>query len=61
MEQMVVSLTIVTPRGVVITPTAPRATGISLNEIFIGSEGVLGVITEAVVKIQPIPAVKYGE
>eukprot|EP01062_Namystynia_karyoxenos_P082346 TRINITY_DN925_c0_g4_i1.p1 TRINITY_DN925_c0_g4~~TRINITY_DN925_c0_g4_i1.p1 ORF type:complete len:629 (+),score=197.94 TRINITY_DN925_c0_g4_i1:80-1966(+) len=61
MEQMVCSLTVVTPRGVIVTPTAPRAVGISLNEILIGSEGVLGIITEAVVKVQNLPPVKYTE
>eukprot|EP01061_Rhynchopus_euleeides_P007873 TRINITY_DN16939_c0_g1_i1.p1 TRINITY_DN16939_c0_g1~~TRINITY_DN16939_c0_g1_i1.p1 ORF type:complete len:644 (+),score=282.38 TRINITY_DN16939_c0_g1_i1:43-1932(+) len=61
MEEMVVSLTIVTPKGVVTTQTAPRATGVSLNEVFIGSEGAFGVITQAVIKIQKRPAVKCYE
>eukprot|EP01065_Artemidia_motanka_P013033 TRINITY_DN17191_c0_g1_i1.p1 TRINITY_DN17191_c0_g1~~TRINITY_DN17191_c0_g1_i1.p1 ORF type:complete len:626 (+),score=183.15 TRINITY_DN17191_c0_g1_i1:51-1928(+) len=60
-EDFVVSLRIVTPRGEVVTNSYPRPTGINLNEIFIGSEGCLGVITEAVVKVQRLPEVKHTE
>eukprot|EP00759_Apiculatamorpha_spiralis_P039237 PhF_6_TR38111/c0_g1_i1/m.56879/K00803/AGPS, agpS; alkyldihydroxyacetonephosphate synthase len=54
-EQMVLSLTVVTPTGVIQTPTAVRAVGPNLNEVFIGSEGAFGIITEAVVKVERIP------
>lgn len=47
-ENMVKGLEVVLPNGEVITmPAVPRsATGPELREIFIGSEGTLGVITE---------------
>eukprot|EP01012_Entosiphon_sulcatum_P021590 TRINITY_DN2642_c0_g1_i1.p1 TRINITY_DN2642_c0_g1~~TRINITY_DN2642_c0_g1_i1.p1 ORF type:complete len:630 (+),score=69.33 TRINITY_DN2642_c0_g1_i1:184-1890(+) len=61
LEQMVVSLRVVTPQGTIITPATPRAIGPKLNEIFIGSEGALGIITEATVKVHPLPATKYYE
>jgi len=40
----------------------PRlSSGPDINQIFLGSEGTLGVITEAVVKVRPLPEVRrYG-
>eukprot|EP01064_Diplonema_japonicum_P031601 TRINITY_DN570_c0_g1_i6.p1 TRINITY_DN570_c0_g1~~TRINITY_DN570_c0_g1_i6.p1 ORF type:complete len:624 (+),score=137.73 TRINITY_DN570_c0_g1_i6:50-1921(+) len=61
MEDMIVSMTIVTPRGVVTTPTAPRAVGVSLKEVFLGSEGVFGIITNLVIKVQNIPEQRICE
>ena len=53
---MVVSLRMVTPTGVVDSPTVPAdAAGPSLLQCLIGSEGILGVITHAVVRLHPIP------
>ena len=60
-EQMVLSLKVVTPTGVVETPLVSRPCGPDLNGIFVGSEGHFGIITEACVKIEPIPEVKHYE
>ncbi len=56
-EDMVVSLEVVLPDGSLLrTRTVPRsATGPSLNHIFIGSEGTLGIITKAVLRIWKYP------
>lgn len=55
-EQMVVSLRMVTPRGVVEPPVVPaEAAGPSLLQCLIGSEGILGIITEAVIRLHPVP------
>ena len=60
-EQMVLSLKIVTPTGVIETPLTSRPCGPDLNALFIGSEGHFGIITEAVVKIEPIPESRHYE
>lgn len=55
-EDMVVSLTMVTPEGVLATHQVPAsATGPSLREIAVGSEGLYGIVTEATVRIHPLP------
>ena len=55
-EQMVVSLRMVTPREVVETPAVPaEAAGPSFLQSLIGSEGILGIITEAVIRLHPVP------
>ena len=54
-EDMVVSLTLCTPRGTLVTRNVPRsATGPDLAQIAVGSEGTLGLITEAVMRIHPV-------
>ncbi len=36
--------------------------GPDLNELVLGSEGTLGIITEAVVRLRPVPKVReFGE
>lgn len=58
-EDMVVSLKMVTPSGVIVTKTVPTSSvGPDLNRIAVGSEGILGVITEATMRIHKSPAVK---
>ena len=58
-EDMVVSLRMVTPSGTLTTRPAPKAaTGPDLNQMAVGSEGVLGVITEATMRIHPNPPLR---
>jgi len=55
-EHMVVSLRMVTLGGVLDSPVVPvDAVGPSLLQCLIGSEGTLGVITQAVVRLNRIP------
>jgi alkyldihydroxyacetonephosphate synthase len=55
MEDLVLSLRLATPAGDFQTPLVPAAAGGDLVSLLVGSEGGLGVITEAVVSIRPIP------
>jgi len=58
-EDMVVSLRLVTPRGTLTTRLTPASSaGPDLNRMVVGSEGTLGVITEATMRIHRAPAVK---
>ncbi|MEI8051001.1 MAG: FAD-binding oxidoreductase [Actinomycetes bacterium] len=57
-EDMVRGLTVVLADGTVVVTegTGPRAaTGPNLTQLFVGSEGTLGVITEATFSIRPLP------
>lgn len=56
-EDLVVGFTVVLPDGrTVELPRHPRAAvGPDLRQLFLGSEGTLGVITEVTVKIFPLP------
>ena len=56
-DDLVVALKVVLPDGRLLeTRNVPKAsTGPNLNQLFIGSEGVLGIVTEATVKIFPLP------
>jgi alkyldihydroxyacetonephosphate synthase len=55
-EDLVVSVRVVTPEGVLRTALVPRsATGPDLNALVLGSEGVLGVIVEATVRVRRRP------
>lgn len=56
-EDMVISLRMVTPSGTIITRTVPKSSnGIDVRHLCIGSEGILGVITEVVVQVHRQPA-----
>ncbi len=58
-DQLLVGVRMVTPEGEIQTLTVPRtAAGPSLKELILGSEGVLGVIVEATVRVRPRPAVQ---
>jgi alkyldihydroxyacetonephosphate synthase len=55
-EDMVIALRMVTPVGVLATRTVPKSSnGIDVNHLCIGSEGTLGVITEATMRVHPRP------
>jgi alkyldihydroxyacetonephosphate synthase len=55
-EDMVVGLRSVSPAGPVELKAVPAsAAGPDLRELLVGSEGVLGVITSATLKVRPVP------
>jgi alkyldihydroxyacetonephosphate synthase len=57
-EEMIESVRMVTARGVIDTRAVPaEATGPDLDRIICGSEGTLGIITEATMKVRPLPQV----
>lgn len=59
MRDHIINLTVVLADGSIIkTRQRPRksSAGYNLNHLFCGSEGTLGLITEATLKLQPIPA-----
>jgi len=57
MGRLVLSLKVVLPTGIVIeTREVPKSsTGFDVKSLFIGAEGTLGVITEALLRIHPLP------
>lgn len=62
-EDLVIEFKIVTPKGTIIKSSrGPRVSlGPDIYEFFLGSEGTLGIITEAVVKITRMPECRaYG-
>lgn len=62
-EQIVENITLLTPTGVIeqIAPTPRASMGMQLHQLLFGNEGNLGLITQAVIKIHPLPQVtKYG-
>lgn len=63
MKDNVLALTVVTPEGKIVK-TGSRArkssAGYDLTRLFIGSEGTLGIITEMVVRLAPIPEAISG-
>jgi alkyldihydroxyacetonephosphate synthase len=55
-DELVTSLALVTPIGELRTRATPHsAAGPSLRELALGSEGVLGAITEVTVRVRPAP------
>ncbi len=57
---MTLALTCVTPAGSIhLNPYPHSSTGPNLNEIILGSEGRFGIITEAVMKVHPLPVVHH--
>jgi len=52
-EDMICSLTVITPSGTIKTPCYPKsAQGWDLHSLFPGSEGTLGIIAEVIIKIK---------
>ncbi|MGH2726886.1 MAG: FAD-binding oxidoreductase [Actinomycetota bacterium] len=63
LEEMILGLEVVLPGGDVVRtrPVPATAAGPDLARVFIGSEGTLGVVTEATLAIRPAPAtVEHG-
>lgn len=61
-KDYVMGMEVVTPTGEILktgTKTVKTATGYNLTQLFVGSEGTLGVITKVVLKL--IPAVEHKE
>jgi len=55
-EDMVIAVRMVTPEGVLQTRIVPKSSnGIDVNHLCIGSEGTLGVITEATMRVHAVP------
>ena len=55
-EDMVLAVRMVTPEGVLETRVVPKASnGIDVNHLCVGSEGMLGVITEATMRVHAFP------
>ena len=58
-EDMVVSLRVATPKGIVETKTVPKsAAGPDLRQLFLGSEGTMGIITQATMVVRRVPQAK---
>jgi alkyldihydroxyacetonephosphate synthase len=58
-EDMVVSIKMATPSGTIVTKAVPASSvGPDLNRVMVGSEGILGVITEATMRIHKTPVSK---
>ena len=56
-EDMVLGMDVVLPDGELLSikPVPRRSTGPSLKDLFLGSEGTLGIVTRAVVSVHPLP------
>jgi alkyldihydroxyacetonephosphate synthase len=57
-EDQVLSLRVVMPTGEIVdtVPVPRHAVGPEVTQLFVGSEGTLGIITRVTVKIMPVPA-----
>jgi len=61
-DELVMALRVATPRGTVDTGRAPRsAAGPDLRQLFLGSEGTLGVITSVTAQVRPVPEQRLRE
>jgi len=61
-EDMVESLTVVCPSGIVETrPVPASASGPEVKQLLVGSEGILGAITKAKLRIRRLPDVRKYE
>ena len=61
-DEMVVALKVATPVGTLQFGRAPAsAAGPDLRQLFLGSEGTLGVITEVTLRVHPVPAATVDE
>ncbi|MFA6300474.1 MAG: FAD-binding oxidoreductase [Nocardioides sp.] len=61
-DALVVGLRVATPRGELRLGTSPaNAAGPDLRQLFLGSEGAFGVLTEVTVRVRKLPAEKIYE
>jgi alkyldihydroxyacetonephosphate synthase len=62
-EDLLLALRVVTPAGEIIDtlPVPRHAVGPELTQLFVGSEGTLGVITRATLGLRPLPAARRFE
>jgi alkyldihydroxyacetonephosphate synthase len=61
-DELVLGVRAATPSGTVDLPPLPAsAAGPDLRGLLVGSEGALGVITQATLAVRPTPAAKRGE
>jgi alkyldihydroxyacetonephosphate synthase len=61
-DELVEAVRCDTPAGPLTTLDVPAtAAGPSLRELVVGSEGVLGVITEATLRVRPVPEARHYE
>ncbi|RAV34062.1 FAD-binding oxidoreductase [Corynebacterium heidelbergense] len=62
-DEMVRELTVVTPKGILHPGQASPATaaGPQLKQLFLGSEGLFGIITKVRLRVHPIPETKLYE
>jgi alkyldihydroxyacetonephosphate synthase len=61
-DERVVALRVATPRGTIDVGRAPKsAAGPDLRQLFLGSEGTLGVITAIRVEVRPVPDARVYE
>jgi alkyldihydroxyacetonephosphate synthase len=61
-DERVVALRVATPRGTIELGRAPKsAAGPDLRQLFLGSEGALGVITRLTVEVTPAPVQRVYE
>ena len=61
-DSLVVGLRVATPRGELVLGSSPaNAAGPDLREVVMGSEGAFGVVTEVIVRVRHVPAVKVYE
>lgn len=62
-EDLVLSLRVATPTGELVdtVPVPRHAVGPELTQLFVGSEGTLGVVTRATLQVAPLPPVRRFE
>src|SRR5205823_11702648 len=61
-DELVEGLTCVTPAGTVETrPQPASAAGPSVRDLLVGSEGVLGVVCSATLRVRPAPEERHYE
>jgi alkyldihydroxyacetonephosphate synthase len=61
-DERVVALRVATPAGTLELGRAPKsAAGPDLRQLFLGSEGALGVITSLTVEVRPVPVARLYE